>query len=190
MMSILKKEEGGFIPNEVGRRTSSRLRTGFTLIELLVVITIIGILASIVLVSLGSARISARDVKRLADTRQVVLGLEFYIDKYKKYPPVGSTPAGEAGAAQRWQKLKECLEGLPACTDNTDSTQFMGVVPADPLVGGANIYDYSPNDKRTKFLIKAELEKPNHTALAGDVDGVQSDFNDINCDGQAYCIKL
>ena len=189
MMYIFKKG-GGFIPNEVGRRTSPRLRTGFTLIELLVVVTIIGILASMILVSLGSARISARDARRLADMRQVALGLEFYIDEYKEYPPVGSTPAGEAGAAQRWQKLKECLEGLPACIDNTNSRQFMGVVPTDPLPAGPNIYDYSPNDKRTNFVIKAELEKSNHTALVANVEGVQSDFNDINCDDPAYCIKI
>ncbi len=59
---------------------------GFTLIELLVVIAIIGILATIVLISLSSARQKGRDAKRIADVKQLQLALELYYDASSTYP--------------------------------------------------------------------------------------------------------
>jgi len=44
---------------------------GFTLIELLVVIAIIGLLSTMAVVSLNSARAKARDAKRLNDVKQM-----------------------------------------------------------------------------------------------------------------------
>ncbi len=59
---------------------------GFTLIELLVVIAIIGILSSVVLVSLQSSRAKARDAKRIADIGSIQQALALYYDSNNQYP--------------------------------------------------------------------------------------------------------
>ena len=63
-----------------------RKNKGFTLIELLVVIAIIGILSSVVLASLNSARRKSRDARRVADIKQIQLALELYFDANGEYP--------------------------------------------------------------------------------------------------------
>ena len=76
------------IQNSKFSTTPSR---GFTLIELLVVIAIIGILSSVVLASLSSARKKGRDARRLADLKQVQLALELYADANGGKYPTGAT---------------------------------------------------------------------------------------------------
>jgi type II secretion system protein G len=63
-----------------------RLQVGFTLIELLVVIVIIGIIATIVMISINSTRIKARDAKRVADIKQMQAALELYFADNLSYP--------------------------------------------------------------------------------------------------------
>ena len=59
---------------------------GFTLIELLVVIAIIGILSSIVLASLNTARIKSRDARRVSDLKQLQIALQLYYDANASFP--------------------------------------------------------------------------------------------------------
>jgi prepilin-type N-terminal cleavage/methylation domain-containing protein len=75
-------------------------KKGFTLIELLVVIAIIGILSSVVVVSLNSARMKARDAKRVADLGQIKTALGLYFDSYQQYPADLTSLSSEFLAAQ------------------------------------------------------------------------------------------
>jgi type II secretion system protein G len=88
---------------------------GFTLIELLVVIAIIGILSTIVMVSLNTARSKARDVRRVSDVRQIQLALQMYFDVNSAYPTT--------------------LQGIAALVPT-----YLPVVPTDPQGGGNYSY--------------------------------------------------
>ncbi len=65
-------------------------KRGFTLIELLVVIAIIGILASVILVSLNTARAKARDAQRQENSVQIRTALEGYYADHGNFPLCGN----------------------------------------------------------------------------------------------------
>ena len=66
-------------------------KKGFTLIELLVVIAVVGLLATIVLVSLNNARAKARDSRRIADLKQIQTAMWMYYDS-RNSMPINRTP--------------------------------------------------------------------------------------------------
>lgn len=80
----------------MGRYTGGMRKRGFTLIELLVVIAIIGLLASIVMVSLGGAKTKSRDSKRQADIKNIQLALAVYYNENGMYPENIYAAAGAA----------------------------------------------------------------------------------------------
>ena len=85
---------------------------GFTLIELLVVIVIIGILATLATVALGSARMKARDARRISDVRQIQTALELYFSDQSSYPTTALI--------------------APGLTLNVGSNTFMAKIPGNP----------------------------------------------------------
>ncbi|MFA6271877.1 MAG: type II secretion system protein [Patescibacteria group bacterium] len=116
----------------------SKHPNGFTLIELLVVIAIIGLLATIAVVALNSARTDARNVKRKADLSQIANALEIYYDRYGRYPDNSTaTGYGEEDITNiygfNWDL--SCLEGGSKDVFLSPLTQtgIMATTPNDPL---------------------------------------------------------
>lgn len=132
---------------------------GFTLIELLVVIAIIGLLASVVLVSLNGARQKARDVKRAADLKQVNTALEFYNDDNGHYPIVGN-----------WACF-DCVSYIGTAVTNPNAasigaalSKYMSATPKDPknLGGDSGYLYYSPDGVNYKLMAWRTPENMNN----------------------------
>jgi prepilin-type N-terminal cleavage/methylation domain-containing protein len=71
------------------KQKSKIIHHGFTLIELLVVVSVIGLLSSIILVSLNSARLKARNVRRNEDISQLIKAFSLAYSTTPSYPVGG-----------------------------------------------------------------------------------------------------
>ena len=69
----------------------------FTLLELLVAVTIIGLLAALLLMSIGRARDSARQAQCANNLRQLGVAYQMYVDDYAEFFPPNSPLEGYAG---------------------------------------------------------------------------------------------
>ncbi|MDP3794953.1 MAG: prepilin-type N-terminal cleavage/methylation domain-containing protein [bacterium] len=136
-----------------------RANKGFTLIELLVVIAIIGILATIVLVSLGTARQRARDARRIADVRQIALALQLYHEDNGEYV--------------------DALSEL--------APTYMKTVPTDP-VGGVDYLYGTDAIPATDYVLGADLES-NNVVLGDDEDGADVHGVDCQDANYVYCVQ-
>jgi prepilin-type N-terminal cleavage/methylation domain-containing protein len=118
---------------------------GFTLIELLVVIAIIGILSSIVLASLNTARQKSRDAKRVSDVRQLQLAFELFFDSCRQYPTGVNGTMPTTGTAN-------------GCTSPTTLGSFIPAIPIPPSGAGLLVYSYH-SGTATTYCLGAELEQ-------------------------------
>lgn len=125
-----------------------RRTRGFTLIELLVVIAIIGLLSSIVLASLSTARNKAYDARRVSDLHSLQTAIELYASDHNgQYP---ATPSAQ------WQS--QCSTWGSFAASNVIPglvPTYIPSMPADPQMNvSTNLccYIYKSNGTDYKLL--------------------------------------
>jgi prepilin-type N-terminal cleavage/methylation domain-containing protein len=140
-------------------------KRGFTLIELLVVIAIIGILSSIVLASLNTARQKSRDARRVADIKQIQLAMQLYYDASSTYPTALSELA----------------------------PTYIATIPNDPV--GQAAYPYDRLNSGASYHVGANLEDSANQALQSDLDSDTTNVDGADADGcndeaNRYCYDV
>lgn len=131
-------------------------RRGFTLVELLVVIAIIGLLSTLAVVSLGTARSKARDARRISDVKQIQTALELYFADAGVYP-VENPTAITLGTGGATDILTE--SGFENGSSPTGTTIYMGQVPQNfPQPASIDDYEYVTDAGGLTYTITFQLE--------------------------------
>ncbi|MCX6784425.1 MAG: type II secretion system protein [Candidatus Komeilibacteria bacterium] len=120
-------------------------KNAFTLVELLVTIAIIGILSTIVIISVSNARAKARNTKRISDLRSVRTGLDVYL----------------SSNAVIW------VDGNDATSDLAVAG-ILPVIPKDPDTSKGYVYCASG----TSYLLQSVVESGSAKPLGSSVNTI------------------
>ena len=141
-----------------------RKQKGFTLIELLVVIAIIGLLSTLAIVALNTARQRSRDAIRLSDVKQIQTALELHFADQGAYPAQDPAVSYLALGLDTATNDAICF-GSSAFDDDCSghTSSYMATVPRDPSMSGA---------PATPTYCTASLAAPCEYAYANQATGV------------------
>jgi hypothetical protein len=156
---------------------------GLYILGLIVFLIILGLLASVFLSSLNTARVKGVDARRIDDLRQIQLGLELWRD--------------QNAASSTNYIYPEKLSVL--------APQYISSVSNDPRP--QLVYDYRMDNKKKNYVLRAflvgggatslmcsdryidyknKLRNYHNPALDGDLDGA---IFGLDCNDPAYCVS-
>lgn len=150
------------------------LKKGFTLLELMIVIAIIGLLALIILASVGQARAKGRDAHRIKSVKEIDKAIGLYYDDNGHYPAENTARSGSTVATD------VCAKGERGdanwCLLMTDLAPYYPGGFKDPSGDGQTTYrfyyDSDTADGNSTYGLMAMLESPGSASLADGDGGV------------------
>lgn len=151
-------------------RLLSNKKDGFTLIELLVVIAIIGILSSVMLVALNSARQRARDSRVISSMSQLRSLAEVVYDDTAtdSYGDIKCTSYGSSSTGCGDSSMKQLYDDIYAQGGDLDSDNN----GTEEVFSGGG-----------KYCIQAEM--PSGNVFCVDSEG-HSGTSNVSCDSTGY----
>lgn len=130
-----------------------RTSRGFTILELIIVIAVIGLMATLAVLSLQSARARTRDAQRISDVTALRNALTGYWLEKASYPSSGGVDLGKAGT--NTGALSSAVGGFTDASQ-TQGTVYLPHVPTGPKQN--EFYRYKANGNAYSICFQTESD--------------------------------
>lgn len=130
-----------------------RFKPGFTILEVLIVLAVFGLLATLAVLSLNSARARVRDAQRLSDVGTVSAALSRYWLEKATYPSSAGILLGAPGT-----NTEVLSAGGFEKREKAQSPIYLDRLPAGPKVGEYYRYKGGANGYSIRFVTESDTE--------------------------------